>query len=159
MPQLQTTHEFHPIYRAWFLWVDPVLTLAGMYGNLIDHDTNVTSFFTDLRPSVHLVPYFYQIGGMGASYLVLSVFLLRYTEDVGVWKILQAAITCADFTLLAATYVGMRHEGTLSDVSAWRFLDWANIVITGICTVLRIAFVLGIGIKAKKAVVTGRKAA
>lgn len=153
MAPLAATHDFHPIYRLWFLWIDPILTVAGMYGNLLDHNTNAEAFFTDLVPDVHFKPFFYQIGGMGTSYLTLFVLLLRYTEDVNVWKIVQLAITWADFTMLLAIHTAMTYEGTLWNVAAWRVLDWFSIVITGGCTVLRIAFVLGIGVTPKKTAV------
>ncbi|EEU41779.1 uncharacterized protein NECHADRAFT_87846 [Fusarium vanettenii 77-13-4] len=138
--------QIHPIYRAWFLWVDPILTLAGMYGNLFAHDLAVEAFFANYPLIEELKPFLYQIGGMGTSYLVLLVLLQRYTQDVVIWKILHFAILWADFTMLTAIYVAMRHEGTLA-ISNWRALDWFSIVITGICTVLRALFVLGVGVK------------
>lgn len=138
--------QIHPIYRAWFLWVDPILTVAGMYGNLFAHDLAVEAFFANYPLTEELKPFLYQIGGMGTSYLVLLILLQRYTQDVVVWKILHFAILWADFTMLTSIYVAMRHEGTLA-VSNWRALDWFSIVITGICTVLRALFVLGVGVK------------
>ncbi|KAI8712080.1 hypothetical protein NCS52_01473300 [Fusarium sp. LHS14.1] len=139
--------HIHPIYRAWFLWVDPILTLAGMYGNLFAHDLAVEAFLPSYRLTEELKPFLYQIGGMGTSYLVLLVFLQRYTHDVVVWKILHFAILWADFTMLRSLYVAMRLEGILA-ISNWRALDWFSIVVTGICTVLRALFVLGVGVKA-----------
>ena len=73
--------QIHPIYRAWFLWVDPILTIAGMYGNLFAHDLAVEAFFANYPLTEELKPFLYQIGGMGTSYLVLLVFLQRYTQD------------------------------------------------------------------------------
>ncbi|KAM0414641.1 hypothetical protein ACHAPT_013512 [Fusarium lateritium] len=139
--------QVHPIYRVWFLWIDPILTLMGMYGNLFDHSLAVMAFFPNYPPTEELKPFLYQIGGMGTSYLVLLVLLQRYTQDVVVWKILHFAILWADFTMLTAVYVAMRHEGNLA-VSNWRSVDWFSIVITGACTVLRALFVLGVGVKA-----------
>ncbi|KAI8650991.1 hypothetical protein NCS57_01434700 [Fusarium keratoplasticum] len=140
------TDQIHPIYRIWFLWVDPILTLAGMYGNLFAHDLAVEAFLPSYPLTEELKPFLYQIGGMGTSYLVLLVFLQRYTQDVVVWKILHFAILWADFTMLTSIYVAMRLEGTLA-ISNWRPLDWFSIVVTGICTVLRALFVLGVGVK------------
>ncbi|RSM15122.1 hypothetical protein CDV31_005056 [Fusarium ambrosium] len=140
------TDQIHPIYRAWFLWVDPILTIAGMYGNLFDHDLALTAAFPNYPLTEEFRPFLYQIGGMGTSYLVLLVLLQRYTQDVVIWKILHFAILWADFTMLTAIYVAMRHEGTLA-ISDWRALDWFSIVVTVICTVLRAAFALGVGVK------------
>ncbi|KAK7398133.1 hypothetical protein QQX98_012497 [Neonectria punicea] len=141
--------QFHPIYRIWFLWVDPILTIAGMYGNLLDHDMAALAFFSNYPGTERLKPFMYQIGGMGTSYLTLQALLLRYTEDAYIWKVMQLAIMWADFTLLTAMYVAMRLEGRLA-ISDWRMEDWFSIVITGICTILRALFVLGVGVKSGK---------
>ncbi|RSL49934.1 hypothetical protein CEP54_012176 [Fusarium duplospermum] len=139
--------QIHPIYRAWFLWVDPILTIAGMYGNLYAQGLALTAFFPNLALTEEFKPFLYQIGGMGTSYLVLLVGLQRYTQDVVIWRILHFAILWADFTMLTAIYVAMRHEGTLA-IFDWRALDWFSIVGTGICTFLRATFALGWGVKA-----------
>jgi hypothetical protein len=158
MAHLEATHDFHPVYRIWFLWVDPFLTLVGMYGNLWAHDLAVEAFYSNFPVIEQLRPFLYQIGGMGSSYLTIQLTLLRYTEDVNVWKCIQGAITWADFTMLYAIYTGLQHEGNLA-VSDWRALDLASIIITVACTVLRIAFVLGIGVTPKKtAAVTTERA-
>ncbi|KAF4461071.1 hypothetical protein FALBO_12138 [Fusarium albosuccineum] len=138
--------KIHPIYHAWFFWVDPILTLSGMYGNFFDHDLMTQAFFTNYPPTEQLKPFLYQIGGMGTSYLVLLVLLQRYTNDVNVLRILHFAILWADFTMLTSMYVGMRFEGNLA-VADWRWEDWVGGGITVICTILRAAFSLGIGVK------------
>ncbi|KAF5661438.1 hypothetical protein FHETE_8500 [Fusarium heterosporum] len=143
------TDKIHPVYSLWFLTIDPILTVIGMWGNLFNHDLAVQSFFDNYPPTEHLKCFLYQIGGMGTSYLILQLTLLRYTHDISIWKMVQLAILPADFTMFTAIYVGMRISGNLG-LADWRFVDWASIVITGICTVLRIAFVLGIGVKDAK---------
>ncbi|KAH7153893.1 hypothetical protein DER46DRAFT_637991 [Fusarium sp. MPI-SDFR-AT-0072] len=130
----------------WFLWVDPILTLVGMYVNFIDHDLAMQAFFINYPPTDHFRCFIYQIGGMGTSYLIILVGLLRYTHDIIIWKIVQLAILPADFTMLTAIYIGMRISGNLA-LADWRWEDWFSIIVTGICTVLRIAFVLGVGVK------------
>jgi hypothetical protein len=140
------TDNIHPVYSFWFLWVDPILTLVGMYGNFIDHDLAMQAFFVNYPPTDHFRCFIYQIGGMGTSFLILLVGLLRYTHDINIWKIVQLAILPADFTMLTAIYIGMRISGNLA-LADWRWEDWFSIVITGICTVLRIAFVLGVGVR------------
>ncbi|KAF6518007.1 hypothetical protein HZS61_002085 [Fusarium oxysporum f. sp. conglutinans] len=144
--EMAITDKIHPIYSLWFLWVDPILTLVGMYVNFIDHDLAMQAFFINHPPTDHFRCFIYQIGGMGTSYLIILVVLLRYTHDINIWKIVQLAILPADFTMLTAIYIGMRISGNLA-LADWRSEDWFSIVVTGICTVLRIAFVLGVGVK------------
>lgn len=142
--------QVHPIYRAWFLWIDPILTIAGMYVNFFDHNLATLAFFSNYPPTEELKPFVYQIGGMGTSFLCLFVILLRYTDDINIWKIVQFAILWADFTMLTAMYVAMRLEGHLA-ISDWRQEDWVSVVITVACTILQALFVLGIGVKESKA--------
>jgi hypothetical protein len=139
-------NQIHAVYRIYFLWVDPILTLMGMYVNLIDHNLATLAFFSNVSPTETLKPFLYQIGGMGTSFVCLFVILLRYTNDVNIWKIVQFAILWADFTMLTSMYVAMRLEGRLA-VSDWRQEDWFGGVITVICTIIRALFVLGVGVK------------
>jgi hypothetical protein len=83
---------------------------------------------------------------MGTSYLILMCTLLRYTHDVNIWKMVQGAILPADFTMLTAIYIGMKMEGNLA-LANWRWEDWFSVIVTGICTVLRLGFVLGVGVR------------
>ncbi|KAI5460091.1 hypothetical protein BGZ63DRAFT_406037 [Mariannaea sp. PMI_226] len=138
--------SIHPIYRLWFLWVDPILTSTGIYVNLIDHNTATLAFFSNYTPTEDLKPFLYQIAGMFMSYLCLFILLLRYTDDIKIWKIVQFGILWADFTLLTSMYVAMRLQGRLA-IADWRQEDWVGGVITVICTILRVTFVLGIGVK------------
>ncbi|KAL4731429.1 hypothetical protein ACLX1H_000395 [Fusarium chlamydosporum] len=149
------TDKIHPIYTLWFLWVDPALTLVGMWVNFFDHKLAMQAFFVNYPLDAHFSPYLYQIGGMGTSYLILMCTLLRYTHDIYIWKMVQGAILPADFTMLTAIYIGMKMEGNLG-LANWRWEDWFSVIVTGICTILRIGFVLGFGVndtrgRAKKA--------
>ncbi|KAH7176902.1 hypothetical protein EDB81DRAFT_850699 [Dactylonectria macrodidyma] len=138
--------QIHPIYRIWFLWVDPVLTLAGIYGNLFNHDLATMTFFANYPPTEELKPFVYLLGGMGGSFFCLFVLLLRYTHDVNVWKIVQFGILWADFAMLTGMYVGMRLENRVA-ISNWRMEDWVGGGITVACTLLRALFVLGVGVR------------
>lgn len=149
------TDKIHPIFTLWFLWVDPALTLVGMWVNFFDHKLAMQAFFVNYPLDAHFSPYLYQIGGMGTSYLILMCTLLRYTHDIYIWKMVQGAILPADFTMLTAIYIGMKMEGNLG-LANWRWEDWFSVIVTGICTILRIGFVLGFGVndtrgRAKKA--------
>ncbi|KAH7174246.1 uncharacterized protein B0J16DRAFT_348337 [Fusarium flagelliforme] len=144
--KMAITDKIHPIYTLWFLWVDPALTIMGMWVNFLDHNLALQAFFTTRPPAAPFAPFLYQIGGMGTSYLIIQLTLLRYTHDVNIWKMVQGAILPADFTMLTAIYVGLKMENNLA-LGGWRWEDWFSVIVTGICTVLRIAFVLGVGVK------------
>ncbi|KAM5344152.1 hypothetical protein ACJ41O_012689 [Fusarium nematophilum] len=146
--------QIHCAYRIFFLWIDPILTVMGIYVNLFDHELATQAFFSNYPPTEELKPFVYQIGGMGMSFLCLFVLLLRYTNDVNVWKIVQFAIILADFTMLTSMYVAMRLEGRFA-VSDWRWEDWFGGVITVVCTIVRVLFVLGVGVTCKQ--VGGKK--
>ncbi|KAF5019684.1 hypothetical protein F66182_8313 [Fusarium sp. NRRL 66182] len=124
--------QINPVYTAWFLWVDPVLTLIGMYINFFDQNLATQAFFTNYPPTEHIKSFVWQIGGMGTSYLVLMLLLLWHSNDIYTWKVVQAAILPADFTMLASLYNGMRIEDNLA-IGSWRWEDWIKVdVLAGL---------------------------
>lgn len=74
----------------------------------------------------------------------LMVFMLRYTTDVKIWKIFEFGILMTDFTLFLSLYGALEEQGRL-DVAKVRWEEWGTIAITGLVTVIRVAFLMGLG--------------
>ena len=55
-----------------------------------------------------------QLGGALLMLALIDIVLLRYTEDVGVWKIIQAAVLVYDLSLLYSNYNSLGMQGRLS---------------------------------------------
>jgi len=86
-----------------------------------------------------------QLGGALLMLALIDIVLLRYTEDVGVWKIIQAAVLVYDLSLLYSNYNSLGMQGRLS-LQALRWEDWGGIIISAQAAVVRAAFILGVGL-------------
>ena len=75
----------------------------------------------------------------------LDVFLLRYSKDIVVWKIQQAATMIYDVVLLWSVYEALGKQGRLS-LEGMRWEDWGGIAITGLAVLVRGAFLLDVGL-------------
>lgn len=91
----------------------------------------------------------YQGGGALVGCAILNGILLRYTQDIGVWKIAQASILAIDLSLLAGTYEVFGNQGRLSPMT-WQVGDWVGMIITIGVTVARISFLAELGFKKQK---------
>ena len=87
-----------------------------------------------------------QLGGALLMLCFLDVMLLRYSKDIVVWKILQAATMIYDVVLLGSVYEALRKQERLS-LSGIRWEDWGGIAITGLAVLVRGAFLLDVGLK------------
>lgn len=86
-----------------------------------------------------------QLGGALLMLAFIDIVLLRYTKDVKIWKIIQAAVLIYDLSLLYSNYYSLKQQGRLS-VSALRWEDWGGIFITAQAAVVRTLFLLGVGL-------------
>lgn len=136
-------------YRLYFSWLDPAVCVWGSY---MDFFTPAFVVAATLPPSIspHNTYYdwvLYQLGGALLSILVIDVVLLRYTNDINIWKIWEVAVLVYDLGLLYSFYRALELQGRLS-FGALRFEDWGAIVITAQAAVVRSAFILGVGLSA-----------
>src|ERR1700761_3399586 len=141
-------------YRFYFSWSDPAICLWGAY---ID-------FFTPAFVSNAFLPStiakwdplfdftLQQLGGALLMLAFIDIVLLRYTKDVKIWKIIQAAVLIYDLSLLYSNYYSLKQQGRLS-VSALRWEDWGGIFISFQAAVVRSAFLLGVGLSKDEKVV------
>jgi hypothetical protein len=138
-------------YRFYFRWSDPAICLWGAY---MDFFTPAFDFHAFVPESISPYnPYFdtilQQLGGSLLMLAVIDIVLLRYTNDINIWKILQLAVLVYDSTLLVSIYYSLGQQGRLS-LSALRWEDWGGIVITAQAAVVRSLFLLGVGLGSSK---------
>lgn len=136
-------------YWLWFLWIDPVLSLTGVYGGLFAPQLLLLSYIPADNPNVVPNPahamIFNQLAGFFFLTFTLSTFMLRSTSDLVVWKYYHGAIAVVDVIICVATCLAFVDQGRLSP-TMWRAEDWFGLLCTGMCAVLRVAFVLGVGL-------------
>lgn len=86
-----------------------------------------------------------QLGGALLMLAFIDIVLLRYTDDIKTWKILEAAVLIYDASLLYSSYYSLSQQGRLG-VGALRWEDWGGILITAQAVVVRTAFLLDVGL-------------
>ncbi len=134
-------------YRVVLLWYEPISSGLGGWLALKAPDTYLNSFIPStmtVRNPMHDM-LFHQLG---ASYFFVATsqaILLRYTNDLGVWKILNGCLLGWDVILLYGLWSGMQMQGRL-DPAEWRFEDWSAVIPTVFMTVVRASIVAGLGL-------------
>lgn len=78
-----------------------------------------------------------------------AVLLRARPNDLGVWKILQAGTILVDVAMVLAFTRALSNTGRI-DTSTWRSEEWSNIGINSAVGIVRIAFVLGVGLDRKR---------
>ncbi|KAF2000630.1 hypothetical protein P154DRAFT_522247 [Amniculicola lignicola CBS 123094] len=94
----------------------------------------------------HYAFIFQQAGGGMLAVSFLSGALLRATDDLKVWKYIQAAILIIDVATLYSAWDALRVQDRLR-LAAMRGEDWGTVGLTVFVTVLRIVFLAGVGFK------------
>ncbi len=133
-------------YRVFCTLIDPAIALGGAYMHFAIPETVLDAYIpaavSSYEPQHHML--YQQLGGylLGAAFL--SIVLLRYTADVGVWRIHQAGALIIDLVILYAQGDTLAKQGRLS-LAAIRPEEWGTIAILGTLVVIRTLFVAGIG--------------
>ena len=152
-------------YSLWFTWIDPALSLIGAYGGLLEPNLLLISYIPATIPNpaaadkplpnpdavvnpAHTM-IFNQLAGFFILTFLLSAFMLRSTNDLTIWKFYQGAISVVDIIILVATGLEYSQQGRLVPLT-WRPEDWFSVLVTAGCAILRVSFVIGIGLDKKR---------
>jgi hypothetical protein len=142
------------IYQVFFLYIDPLLCLSGIYLSFADQSifiqNGVPSALKDsssplLPPRNPALPrlvshFMFSIGSYSIGIFALQILLLHQFSDTSdlrnlkLWKILQFSILTIDLGLLYGVIAA----------SPRAFLDMNNGIL-GVVAMLRTAFILGLG--------------
>lgn len=101
---------------------------------------------------------FFHLAGSFMTIAVMSAVLLRYTSDLGVWKIVQFGIILYDFEICYSTWYFLGKQSRLDPV-LWRSEDWGNLTFMAVIIAVRLAFLLGVGLKSASIGAKGKKRA
>lgn len=142
------TTRIPTFYRLVFTYFDFFNCILASYFYFFRRDISERYIHPTPRNPDHDLVYF----NMGGTMLLIGVLhggLLRYTTDLNVWKIVNFAVLLLDLSLLAGVGDGLAKRGVTS-LEGVTSEDWANISITSFVTVVRVAFIAGVGIKRDK---------
>jgi hypothetical protein len=87
-----------------------------------------------------------QRGGGMLGWGFISAFLLRYTQDIKIWHIVEIAILLVDFAYFPAVFGALNAQMRVLP-ETWRAEDWGSLVVTGTATLVRLAFLARLGFK------------
>ncbi|KAJ0114298.1 hypothetical protein J7T55_010687 [Diaporthe amygdali] len=135
-------------YRIFFTWIDPAISIPSIWAHFTAPDTILDAYIPksmSVRNPEHDMLFFH-LAGSFMTIAVMSAVLLRYTSDLGVWRIVQSGIILYDFELLYSLWHFMGKQGRL-DPTIWRLEDWGNWAIVGTVILVRLAFLSGAGLK------------
>lgn len=143
---MNTTQRVPLLYRIIFTYVDPVVAFVTGYLILFHRDTILGTLSPLFLPRHEVYdPLLWQLAG---GYWITSIMqgvMLRYSNDLGVWKISNLAIMVMDLLIVGSMWEmrGPPHNLALSMSSK----DWGNAIGAGSFAILRLAFLLDIGFK------------
>lgn len=75
----------------------------------------------------------------------ISAVLLRYSNDIKIWRIVQFACFLVDIAYFWAVYEALSVQDRLN-MKMWRAEDWGSVLVTGIATIFRMVFLTGMGL-------------
>ena len=145
------------IYRFWFTKLDPFLTVVGIYCNFFAPDFLLAGLNPAYKapPSSETILLLDTGGAWFIAILILQLGLLRARpNDVLVWRYYAAAVGTVDTIVCGAVLRALAAQGR-SGIETWRIEEWINLGSTGACAVVRLAFLLGIGVDERAGKVKG----
>lgn len=142
---MSTTAVVPSFYTFFFRYVDPVIALYGVYLNFAAPELAVRSMAPRSRFDPDTVFLFHQAGGLALAVAVLSALIPRYSRDLAVWRIVQWSLLLSDFAGLSGVYHALERQGRLATPAAWTADDKGCGGTYVFITLVRLAFVSGVG--------------
>ncbi|KEY75190.1 hypothetical protein S7711_01631 [Stachybotrys chartarum IBT 7711] len=138
----------HPFYHAWFKWVDIVVLVPTVYTLLTQPEAMLDAFIpasmSTYNPDQGFL--FHHHAALYAFVGIILAGVLRVSNEINVWRVVQAAVLVVDVGLLASTYASLKQQDRL-DMESMRAADWAGIIFAAFVAAIRVFFLLGVGVQ------------
>lgn len=145
MSQPQTSTRAIPsFYCVFFTIIDPIICLWGAYMDFFDPRMVLSSHLLADTPDIGHIMILQQRGGGLLNFGFISAVLLRYTQDIKIWHILEIGLLVTDFAYFPAAFGALREQGRVLP-ETWRAEDWGTFVVMSIVTLVRLAFLARVG--------------
>lgn len=133
-------------YRLFFLYIDPLFNLSGIYVSFLDHTAYLSmgvprSLTTTPTPITEYL--IMALGSWSLSILVIQTLLLQQYRDVKLWKIVMFGILLTDFGLVYGLYAA--NPTGIWQVGKWMQGEWISHGIFATVIPIRMAFLAGVG--------------
>ncbi|PSN73484.1 hypothetical protein BS50DRAFT_583013 [Corynespora cassiicola Philippines] len=147
--QRSSAQSIPGFYRVFFTIFDPLFALGVAYMNCAEPGSIVTSLFPEDGPWSTVTPshmmLFHQSAGALVCLATCMGVMLRYAEDVRVWRIFEFAVLFTDFPVFYGNCVALDAQQRLS-LDKIRPEEWNVFAITAFVATVRILFVAGVGL-------------
>jgi len=135
-------------YSALFLYFEP---LAAIFGAITSH-FSPELFLNTMSPTAVYAPsnqvVFDQVAATYTLFAFNEAVVLRVTDDIRVWKAILLGILLCDVIHLYASYIALG-PAVFWDPRLWRPEDMVNLGMLWGQGVIRIAFLLDVGLAKK----------
>lgn len=144
-------------YRLFFTYLDPIICVWGAYMDFFTPTVVLSSHIPDPAPAdIGHVMILKQRGGAMLNFAIMSAVLLRYTSDIKIWNIAQAAFLMVDITYFWSVYDVLQSQGRIGWES-WRGEDCGSLVIVTAATMTRLAFLAKVAFEKGKGKAQGKR--
>ncbi|KAF4490297.1 NADP-dependent alcohol dehydrogenase [Fusarium agapanthi] len=148
----QVAFRIHPVYRIFFLILEPISALTGAFYTHFRQDTYLSLLHASSAPaetpkatSVAMS----QLANMFFFFALNEALVLRSTADLRVWRTVLLVLLIADMGhLFSMSELG---PSIYWDVMAWNASDWGNVPFVYLGMTMRVSFLLGIGLGESRA--------
>lgn len=142
------------LYRLFFLYLEPISAILGAYFAHIQPSTYLQLTHAASVPGedsilpLSTIVVLSQLANLYFLFALNEGLVLRATGDIRVWRVLLFGLLVADFGHLYSLY-------PLGIDKYWRFwtwnaMDWGNIAFVYAGAVMRISFLLGLGLPERR---------
>ncbi|RGP81095.1 nadp-dependent alcohol dehydrogenase [Fusarium longipes] len=144
----QVAFRIHPLYRIFFLVLEPISALVGAFFAHFRQETylgllHAASAPTTQAPKATSVA-MSQLANMYFFFALNEALVLRSTADLRVWRTVLLVLLIADVGhLFSMSELG---TGIYWDVASWNASDWGNVPWVYAGMTLRICFLMGFGL-------------
>jgi hypothetical protein len=140
-------------YLIFFLWIEPVATLAGAYYAWLLPKEYLQLTHAASAPGILGLPIatdvaLRQLGNLYLCFAINEALVLRATTDLKVWRTFLLGLLIADFGHLYACFpLGFN---TYYDFANWNAIAYGNYLFVYCGATTRICFLLGFGMGGPK---------
>lgn len=144
----QVAFRIHPLYRIFFLVLEPISALVGAFFTHFRQETylkllNTASAPVAQAPKATSVA-MSQLANMYFFFALNEALVLRSTADLRVWRTVLLVLLIADVGhLFSMSELGSR---VYWDVMSWNASDWGNVPWVYAGMTMRICFLMGFGL-------------
>ena len=150
---MMATVKIPSFYRTFFLYIDPLICLMGIYIFFFDHPLFIASGAPQsITANVNLTPFVEYLllclGSYALFVFMMQILLLHGFKNAAdglnlrIWRIVLFGILLIDLGLLFAMW---KADEGMWNVAGWGVGEWSNYGILGAVTFIRASFLLGIG--------------